>query len=92
MSGVEWTDAEREAVDLALHADDCPDDDCPGGDLGEYRRQAEVALDALAPSVAAREAQAWDDGFDAGHQAARSVNHEWPEMPRNPHRIERRES
>ena len=32
-------------------------------------------------------ASAWDDGFDAGHQAARAVNPEWPAMPTNPYRL-----
>ena len=37
-------------------------------------------------------AGAWDDGFDAGHQAARAVNPEWPGVPSNPYRTGTEES
>lgn len=50
-------DAEREAVREvanALHADACPDEECDGGDMGDFDRQAEITLDALAPHVEAR--------------------------------------
>lgn len=92
MTEIEWTDAEREAIYTALWSAEthvwCADlTGCPHCQDQERRLYA-----ALAPLVAEREEQAWDDGFDAGHQAARSVNHEWPETPRNPHRIERGES
>lgn len=100
MSGVEWTDAEREALATTLgckpsaHDAACLTHNMPGnwGNRGHWMDESGAILDALTPFVAAREAEAWDDGFVAGHQAARSVNHEWPEMPRNPHRIERGES
>lgn len=44
------TDDEREALDRAanaLHGDDCADDDCDGGDMAHYERQAHVALSAM---------------------------------------------
>jgi len=44
-------------------------------------------LEALAEAGVLRDqADAWDDGFDAGHQAARAVNPEWPGVPSNPYR------
>ena len=50
-------------------------------------------LAALAEAGVLRDrADAWDDGFDAGHQAARAVNPEWPTMPANPYRTGRGES
>lgn len=61
MNAVDWPEAEREAVHEAanaLHADTCPNDECGGEDMGDFDRQAEVLLAALAPFVAAREAQA----------------------------------
>lgn len=33
-----------QAVAEALHADQCPDDECDGGDMGEYERMAEIAV------------------------------------------------
>ena len=56
---------------------------------------ADAVLAALAPHVAAlvraERAAAWDEGFDAGHQAARAVNPEWPGQPTNPYRPDRPE-
>ena len=43
-------DNELERVARALHDDACADDDCGGGDLGEYERQAEIAIAALTPA------------------------------------------
>lgn len=28
---------------------------------------------------------AWEEGFEAGHRAARAVNEEWPFLPKNPY-------
>lgn len=44
-----------------------------------------LSLDA-AVNIAA--AEAWDEGFDAGHQTARLVNPEYPDNPANPYRHE----
>lgn len=41
------TDATVQAVAEALHADQCPDDECDGGDMGEWERQAEIAVAAV---------------------------------------------
>ena len=41
----------------------------------------------LRPEGANRLADAWDAGFEAGHQAARAVNPEWPAPPANPYRV-----
>ena len=62
--------------------------DCPGWEGDAYgcpdcQDLAANVLNMAAPHVAAWEAQAWDDGFDVGHQAAR--NPEWPGAS-NPHR------
>ena len=43
-------DNELERVARAMHDDACADDDCGGGDLGEYERQAETAIAAMTPS------------------------------------------
>ena len=54
-----------------------------------HARKREVVggvLIALRPFMHDRQASAWDEGFDAGHQAARAVNPEWPTMPANPYR------
>ena len=48
----------------------------------------DALADALDAASATQEAEAWDEGFDAGHQAARAVNPEWPEQSTNPYRIE----
>lgn len=51
-----------QAVAEAMHADLCPDDECDGGDMGEWERQAEVAVAAARPLIAAvalREAADW---------------------------------
>lgn len=45
-------------------------------------REAEAEVERLRATVA----DAWDEGYDAGHAAARAVNPEWPEQPVNPHR------
>lgn len=57
------------------------------------RSRAISLEDAWAVLAAARpaiereaKAAAWDEGFDAGHQAARAVNPERPEVQRNPYR------
>ena len=42
---------ELERVARAMHDDACADDDCGGGDLGEYERQAEIAIAALTPTT-----------------------------------------
>ena len=59
-----------------------------------WQRQARAILANPGPLLAALaeagvlrdRASAWDDGFDAGHQAARAVNPEWPGVPSNPYR------
>ena len=87
------TEQAREAVEhMSCVWIDCPGPHDPrhGPDGPQIaREEADRILAALAEHVAAREAQAWDDdGFDAGHQAARAVNPEWPALPTNPHRTE----
>ena len=96
------TDAEREAVRETLAVeitvgfrDEAGDDAYQWGvmDSDDRSALADAALAALAPHVAAlvraERAAAWDEGFDAGHQAARAVNPEWPGQPTNPYRPDR---
>lgn len=47
--------------------------------------EARIIADGIAPLIRAREAAAWDEGYDQGHQAARAVNPEWPDQPTNPY-------
>ena len=42
-----------EMVGEAMHADDCADDECDGGDMGDYDRQARIVL-ALFPGRTTR--------------------------------------
>ena len=77
---IEWTDAERDALVRALDAEDC----LCGAEACESL--PDFVLRTLAPHVAAREAQTWEEGFEAGHQSARAVNPEFPRQPRNPYR------
>lgn len=46
-----------QAVAEAMHADSCPDDECDGSDMGVWDRQAEVAVAAARPLIAAATAQ-----------------------------------
>lgn len=79
---IKWTDAEREAADpWEVFAD-------TDGHNSIRGKGADAILDALAKHIAAREAQAWEEGFEAGHQSARAVNPEFPRQPRNPYRSE----
>lgn len=36
-----------QSVAEVLHADQCPDDECDGGDMGEWERKAEIAVAAV---------------------------------------------
>ena len=77
------TDPAVQAVAEAMHADLCPDDECDGSDMGEWDRQAEVAVEAARPAIE-REAKAaaWDEGYEAGWWACYDEDDE----PRNPYR------
>lgn len=111
MNAVEWTDAEREAAAGALrksrltwgtHSDRWGDTPWQRDFWGEA---ADTVLEALAPFVAAREAQAaakaWREGYDEGVQRGIGLErtghlltrrHELGPVPANPYRIERGES
>ena len=53
-------------------------------DVAAYDRHLAVAvLEAVAHDL---RAEAWDEGFGAGHEAARHVNPEYPNLPTNPYR------
>lgn len=82
---IEFTDEEREAV-----ADALAPYTLSGVTPGDER--ISVILTALAPKVEARvrqaQAEAWDEGRDAGHLMARALNPEWPEQTPNPYRVE----
>lgn len=78
------TEAAREAVTSALaenwrnmHTNES---------LGLQRMLAGHVLTALAPHVEQGHADAWDEGYDAGHTHARAVTPEWPVAPINPYR------
>lgn len=59
----EWV----EKAAKAMHADGCPDEECDGGDVGDYEREARNALAAVVPVI---QAEAWDAGWDAAVDAA----------------------
>ena len=48
--------------------------------------RAQVASEWLAALLAEARAEAWDEGYEAGHATARAVNTEYPEEPTNPYR------
>lgn len=49
----------------------------------------EAVLSAVAADLRAEgAAEAWDEGFGAGHEAARCVQPEYPDSPTNPYRKE----
>ena len=75
MSG--WQERAREALHdaaNALHADACPDDECGGEDMGDFDRQAEIFLDALAPVV---EAEVRRGQAEALREAAAEMERVW---------------
>lgn len=49
---------------------------------GRARGLRDVIRDVIRGALA----EAWQDGFEAGHDTARAINAEWPEMPVNPYR------
>lgn len=51
-----------------------------------YRTAARIVDLVLMPVIREALADAWTDGYDAGHEFARAVNPEWPEAPSNPWR------
>ena len=57
-------------------------------DLAVKHAAREAVLPFVAATVKHMAAEVWDEGFDAGHQAARAVNPEWPALPTNPHTTE----
>ena len=48
----------RAKIAIALHDAECPDRHCNGPALGAYYRQADIALEAAAPAIAAQAAAA----------------------------------
>jgi hypothetical protein len=84
--------ATQEALAEWIHAQECADDDCEGGDMAHYDWLAAALLAPGGPLRAVDEvkAEAWDEGANAELGRSRAITQEVDrydvEHPKNPYR------
>jgi hypothetical protein len=81
-----WACGLRNRGDIVTHSaeNDAPVCECPTDD---YCPKCHPRWHAKWQAEREVLAQAWDDGYDAGHKDARAVQATYPDQTPNPHRL-----